>query len=147
LHINDTGIKFATNTASVIDTGGKFAIGVIDTVGNLPMVSTTLVANLLQIMGTLSDCWRLKVNLKKKFMLTLRPKDVLKKLQFSDWRFFYLPPVTTTPASATPVVHLKLWILKFTKKNWNGPNGILWDWGEIDSWKKPEVENLVTLSL
>ncbi len=56
LHINDTGIKFATNTASVVDTGGKFAISVIDTGGNLPMVSTTLVANLLQIMGTLSDC-------------------------------------------------------------------------------------------
>ncbi len=33
------------------------------------------------------------------------------------------------------------------KKIWNGPNGILWDWGESDSWKKPEVENLVTLSL
>jgi hypothetical protein len=56
LHINDICVKFATNTASVIDTGGKFAIDVMDTGGNLPMVLTTLVANLLQIMGTLSDC-------------------------------------------------------------------------------------------
>ncbi len=29
----------------------------------------------------------------------------------------------------------------------NGPNGILRGSGETDSWKKPEVENLVTLSL
>jgi hypothetical protein len=29
--INDIGSKFATNTASVVDTGGKFAIGVNDT--------------------------------------------------------------------------------------------------------------------
>ncbi len=26
-------------------------------------------------------------------------------------------------------------------------NGILWGWGETDSWKKPEAKNLVTLSL
>ncbi len=24
------------------------------------------------------------------------------------------------------------------EKIWNGPNGILWHWGETDSWKKPE---------
>ncbi len=29
----------------------------------------------------------------------------------------------------------------------NGLNGILWVWGETDSWKKPEAKNLVTLSL
>ncbi len=29
----------------------------------------------------------------------------------------------------------------------NGLNGILWGWGETDSWKKPEAKNLVTLSL
>jgi hypothetical protein len=33
------------------------------------------------------------------------------------------------------------------EKNRNGPNGILWGWGETDSWKKPEAINLVTLSL
>ncbi len=32
-------------------------------------------------------------------------------------------------------------------KIWNGLNGILWVWGETDSWKKPEEKNLVTLSL
>ncbi len=33
------------------------------------------------------------------------------------------------------------------RKNRNGPNGILRGLGETDSWKKPEVKNLVTLSL
>jgi len=33
------------------------------------------------------------------------------------------------------------------KKFWNGPNGILEDLGETDSWKKPEVKNVVALSL
>ena len=33
------------------------------------------------------------------------------------------------------------------KKIQNGPNVILRGLGETDSWKKPEVENLVTLSL
>ncbi len=33
------------------------------------------------------------------------------------------------------------------KKILNGPNGILWGWGETDAWKKPEAKNLVTLSL
>ena len=34
-----------------------------------------------------------------------------------------------------------------SEKIWNGLNGILWSWGETDSWKKPEAKNLVTLSL
>ncbi len=33
------------------------------------------------------------------------------------------------------------------EKIWNGPNGILRGLGETDSWKKPEVENLVTFKL
>ncbi len=52
--------------------------------------------------------------------------------------FFHLPPV----------VHLELQIsLRIFEKIWNGPNGILRGLGETDSWKKPEVKNLVTLSL
>ncbi len=39
------------------------------------------------------------------------------------------------------------YLCKFFKKMWNGPNGILWGWGETDPWKKPEAKNLVTLSL
>jgi hypothetical protein len=43
--INDTSSKFATDTASALDTSGKFAAGVNDISGNLPSVSTTPVAN------------------------------------------------------------------------------------------------------
>ncbi len=53
--------------------------------------------------------------------------------------FFHLPLV-----SMTPVVYLELQIFEKIR---NGPNGILRGLGETDSWKNPEVENLVTLSL
>ncbi len=57
--------------------------------------------------------------------------------------FFHLPPV-----SLTPVANLKLRISpRIFEKIRNDPNGILRGLGETDSWKKPEVENLVTLSL
>ncbi len=57
--------------------------------------------------------------------------------------FFYLPPV-----SMTPVVHLDLRIsLRIFEKIRNGPNSILRGLGETDTWKNPEVKNLVTLSL
>ncbi len=57
--------------------------------------------------------------------------------------FLHLPPV-----SLTTVANLELWISpRIFEKNRNGPNGILRGLGETDSWKKPEVENLVTLSL
>ncbi len=65
-----------------------------------------------------------------------------------------LPPVSLIlvanlpPVSLITVVHLDLrvspWIFE---KMWNGPNGILWGWGETDLWKQPEAKNLVTLSL
>jgi hypothetical protein len=44
------------------------------------------------------------------------------------------------PVSTTPVVHLEL-------RNSNGPNGIIRGLVENDPCRKPEVENLVTLSL
>ncbi len=57
--------------------------------------------------------------------------------------FFHLPPVSTTP-----VVHLELRISpQILEKIWNGPNVIFKGLGETDSWKKPEVKNLVSLSL
>jgi hypothetical protein len=57
--------------------------------------------------------------------------------------FFHLPLV-----SLTPVANLELRISpRIFEKIRNGPNGILWGWGETDSWKEPEAQNLVTLSL
>jgi hypothetical protein len=59
-------------------------------------------------------------------------------------------PVSTTPAAnfatiSAGVVHTSG---KFaTSVNENGPNGIIMGLGETDQCRKPEVENLVTLSL
>jgi hypothetical protein len=90
--------------------------------------------HLWQIMGTLSDCWHLKVNLKKKMHLHVDStnqrcsKFFLNKLLIED--FIDLPPVSTTS-----VVHLELRIFGKIR---NGPNGIFWGWGELDSWKNPK---------
>jgi hypothetical protein len=57
--------------------------------------------------------------------------------------FLHLPPVSTTP-----VANLELRTSpRIFEKIQNGPNGILRGLGETDLCKKPEVENLVTLSL
>ncbi len=51
-------------------------------------------------------------------------------------------------ATGIPVVHLDLRLSpRIFEKIRNGPNVILWGWGETDSSKKPEAKNLVTLSL
>jgi hypothetical protein len=94
-------------------------------------------------MGTLSDCWHLKINLKKKFIYMLNvliKSEIFFLLLIED--FFDLPPVSTTP-----VVHPKLRISpRIFEKIRNGLMGYSGT-GETYSWKKPEVENLVTLSL
>jgi hypothetical protein len=86
----DTGGKFATG---VNDTGGKFAAGVNDAGGKLPPVSTTPAAN-LQIMGTISGCGHLKVNLKEKIYICVSstiqrgPNKIIKIFLIED--FFHL---------------------------------------------------------
>jgi hypothetical protein len=111
--------NFATSFTSVFDTGGKQW-------------------EQYQAADTLKWAWRQKF----KYMLTLLSKGApAKLLNFSD--FFHLPPVSTTP-----VVNLELQISPgIFKKIRNGPNGVLRGLGETDSWKKPEVENLVALSI
>ncbi len=157
--------NFATNSPCVVDTGGKFDTGVNDAGGKLPPVSTTPVANChryqrhrrqicrrcqwhrWQIMGTISGCWDLKVNLKAKIYINVSsttqrwPKKIIKNFLIED--FFHLPPV-----SLTPVANLELPISpRIFEKIQNGLNGILWGWGETDSWKEPKAKILVTLSL
>ncbi len=53
-----------------------------------------------------------------------------------------LPPVSTTPAANLRQVSLITAMLldlrispRIFEKIWNGPFGILWGWGETDSWK------------
>jgi hypothetical protein len=72
------------------------------------------------------------VNLKAKICIyvnsTQRCSNKIIKIFLID-DFFHLPPV-----SATPVVNLELRISpQLLEKIRNGPNGILWGWGEIDS--------------
>ncbi len=117
--INDAGDKFATG---VIDIGGK-------------------------IIGTISGCRHLKVNLKAKIYIYVSsttqkwPNKIIKFFLIED--FFHLPPV-----SLTPVANLELRISpRICEKIWNGLDGILRGWGETDLWKEAEAKNLVTLSL
>jgi hypothetical protein len=101
-------------------------------------------------MGTLSDCRQLKMNLQEKNYLNANspiqrcPKEKMKTFLIED--LFHLPPMSTTQ-----VVHLELRISPrnffFFKKIRNGPNGIIRGLGETDPLIKPEVENLLALSL
>jgi len=87
------------------------------------------------------------MNLKKNviIILTLLPKGVQNKLWKLFWLKIFLP---LPPVSKTPVVHLELGISRQNfEKIWNGPNGIIRGLGETDPCRKPEVENLVALSL
>jgi hypothetical protein len=100
-----------------------------------------------QIMGKISGCRHLKVNLKANINIYVSsttqrwPNKINKIFLIED--FFHLPPVLLTP-----VANLELRISpRIFEKIRNYLNGILWGQGETDSWKEPEAKNLVTLSL
>ncbi len=129
-------------------------------VANLPPVSTMPVANCQryqrhqrqichrccwhwwQIMGTISGCRHLKVNLKAKIYIYVSsstqswPNKIIKIFLIED--FFHLPPVANLELRKSSRIFEKIR---------NGLNGILWGSGKTDSWKEPEAKNLVTLSL
>jgi hypothetical protein len=93
-----------------------------------------------QTMGLISGCRYLKVNLKAKMYICVTstiqrcPNKIIKIFLIAD--FFHLPPL-----SLTPVANLDLRISpQIFEKIRNGPNGILWGWGETDWWKKPEAK-------
>ncbi len=129
-------------------------------VANVPPVSTIPAANLPPvatchwyqrhrrlIMGTISGCRHLKVSLRAKIYIYVnstsqRCQNKIIKIFLLEG-FFHSPPVSTTR-----VMHLEPRISpQIFEKICYGCNGILRCLGETDSWKKPEVENLVTLSL
>jgi hypothetical protein len=69
------------------------------------------------------------------------PKKIIKHFLIED--FFHLPLVSTTP-----VVHVELQISpRIFEKIRNGPSGIIRGLGETDPCRKPDVKNLVALSL
>ncbi len=144
--------NFATSFPCVVDTGGKFATGVNgvnDAGGKLPPVSTTPAANLPPVsLISVANNWnniRLRTpeselegkNLHVSSTTQRWPNKIIKIFLIED--FFHLPLV-----SLTPVANLELRISqRIFEKIRNGPNGILWGWGETDSWKEPEAKNLV----
>jgi hypothetical protein len=116
--------------SGVIDTGGKFAAGVIDTGGKLPLVSLSPAAKLVAkfAAGVVDTSGKLP------------PVSLISAA--------ILPPVSLTQVanlplvSLIPVMPLDLQISpRIFEKIRKGPNGILWGWGETDSWKKPEAKN------
>ncbi len=91
-------------------------------------------------MGIISGCRDLKVNLKAKMYICVTstiqrcPNKIIKIFLIED--FFHLPLVSTTPvANLDPRISQRIF-----EKIRNGPNGILWGWGETDWWKKPEAK-------
>ncbi len=99
------------------------------------------------IMGTISGCRHLKLNLKAKIYIYINsttqrcPNKIIKILQLED--FCHLPPVSTTPVGNLELQRSP----RIFKKIWNGPIGIIRGLGDTDSWKKPKAKNLVTLPL
>ncbi len=88
-----------------------------------------------QIMGTITYCLLLKVNLKKKiiYMLTLLPKSIQNKIIKLFWLKFF---------SICYRCQRHWWcnlnceyLCEISKKNWNRPNSILRGLGETDLWK------------
>jgi hypothetical protein len=88
--------NFATSSPCVVDTGIKFATGVNDAVANCHQYQR----HWRQIMGTISGCRHLKVNLKVKIYIYFSsiiqrwPNKIIKIFLIED--FFHLPPVSLT---------------------------------------------------
>jgi hypothetical protein len=108
--------KFASG---VVDTGGKFATGVV------PPVSLTPVANLSPVSTAQGE-------LVAKFASGV--VDTGGKFATGVVDIGGAPWLANISAN-------------FFEKIWNDPTVIFRGFGEGDSWKKPEAKNLVTLSL
>ncbi len=124
--------KFA---AVVVDTGGKFAAGVVDTGGN--NTGETGGKNLTPVSCDIGGKLAFEVfDTGGKFAACVI--DTSGK--------FAAGVVDTSGKFATGVVGtygapwLANILANFRKKIWNGPNEILWGWGETESRKKPEAK-------
>ncbi len=97
----------------------QFETSAKDPVANLPPVSTAIWR---QIMGTISDCWYLKVNLKEKIYLcvNLLPKGVQEN--FSDPKVFPFATGSGAPSLSCKYFHefsKKLEKSWYMKKTWS----------------------------
>ncbi len=126
--------------ASIKDTGGKFCHQFRLCCWHRGQICYRRQWHRWQIMGTISYCRHPKVNFKAKIYIYVSsttqrwPNKIVRIFLVEDF--------------STPVANLELRISpRIFEKIRNGFNGILWGCGETDSWKEPEVKNLVTLSL
>jgi hypothetical protein len=111
---------FSLFAAGVIDTGGKLPPALLTPAVNLPPMSLTPVANLPPVSTAQGE---LVANLAAGVVDT-GGKFAAGVVDTGG----NLPPVSLTP------VHLDLQIYpQIFDKIRNGPNGILWGWGETDS--------------
>ncbi len=101
-----------------------------------------------QIIWAISDCWHLKVNLKEKQYLYVNSTVLPKGVKKNNWRFFsFAASVNDTGGGGVP------WAantsVNFREKNWTTIMLYCYSgaWGKLIHEKKPEVENLVALSL
>jgi hypothetical protein len=86
------------------------------------------------------------MNLKKKIYLNANSTTQRCPKEIMD--FFSFAAHGAPPVPLTPVVRHELQLsLRIFEKNGNGPNGIIRGLGETDPCRKPEVKNLVALSL
>jgi hypothetical protein len=120
-----------------------------------PVSTTNFATSFTSVVGTggkqfeqWSDCWQLKMNLKKKIYLyaistTQRcPKEIRQIFLLED--FFHLPPCSVNDTVGEP------WAANISpnfRKNSKRPLWYNQGLGETDPCRKPEVENLVVLSL
>ncbi len=136
--------NFSTSFPSVVDIGGKFATGVNDASGKFATgVNDTSGKQWEQ----LSNCWQFKMTWRKKMYLYVNFTVLPKGFQKKYWEIiliFYICHRCRWHRWGT--LSCK-YLHEFSKKIRNGPNGIIRGLGETDPCRKPEVKNLVALSL
>jgi hypothetical protein len=66
-----------------------------------------------RIMGIISDCWHLKVNLKQKCELYYHKVSKQNKKDFAGWRFFTYAPVSMTPVVQFSCEYLRKFLKTF----------------------------------
>ncbi len=121
-------VNFFTNILK-----SRCTTGINDTLVNLPPILMVSLIPVVIILGTISECLHLKMNLKKNvsILLTLLPKGVQNKIFKLFWlKIFYWRYTFSCE-------YLREFYLKKSKRP---PFGILRGLGETDSWKNLKLK-------
>ncbi len=123
-------IRKSRCTTGVNDTGDKFATGINDTGGKFCHQFSLCCWHRWQIIGTISGCRHLKVNLRQKFiyMCPLLPKgDQIKLLKFFWLRIFPFATGVVDTGGKPWAANISAKFQKNLKQSeWNT---VLWGWG------------------